>query len=235
MSASTGAIPTPPSMCDRSRRQRRCGSISWRPWDARPTARSRKALLLPSFATGWSRGCASSAGGGANAWSTRSPARAAWCSSDRPGAFASFSTRTCACHTRAGGGRGSSASPRRVRFFAMSRSSIRGPVPSTGLGTARYCATIIRSGARTTRRTVGAAAAPCSSSPRRISRSSATRAAIRLLGDHGRPLGVMPTHLVVPPALREAGLEILNAERDAAGATNVWRGAATLLVVPWLA
>ena len=45
----------------------------------------------------------------------------------------------------------------------------------------------------------------------------------------------MPTHLVVPPALREAGLAILNAERDAAGATNVWRGAATLLVVPWLA
>ena len=56
-----------------------------------------------------------------------------------------------------------------------------------------------------------------------------------MLGDHGRPLGIMPTHLVVPPALREAGLEILNAERDANGATNVWRGTAELVVVPWLA
>lgn len=54
-------------------------------------------------------------------------------------------------------------------------------------------------------------------------------------GDYGRPLGIVPTHLVVPPALREAGLEILNAERDANGATNVWRGTAELVVVPWLA
>jgi phage major head subunit gpT-like protein len=45
----------------------------------------------------------------------------------------------------------------------------------------------------------------------------------------------MPRLLIVPPALEAAGLEILNAERDAAGATNVWRGTAELLVVPWLA
>jgi len=54
-------------------------------------------------------------------------------------------------------------------------------------------------------------------------------------GDHGRPLGIMPNVLVVPPSLRENGLEILNAERDSGGATNVWRGTAELLVVPWLA
>lgn len=54
-------------------------------------------------------------------------------------------------------------------------------------------------------------------------------------GDHGRPLGLVPDTLVVPPSLREAGLEILNAERDTAGATNVWRGTAKLEVVPWLA
>ena len=54
-------------------------------------------------------------------------------------------------------------------------------------------------------------------------------------GDGGRPLGLTPDLLVVPPTLREAGLEILNAERDASGATNVWRGTAELLVVPWLA
>lgn len=54
-------------------------------------------------------------------------------------------------------------------------------------------------------------------------------------GDYGRPLGLKPTKLVVPPSLRAAGLEILNAERDAAGATNVWKGTAALEVVPWLA
>lgn len=54
-------------------------------------------------------------------------------------------------------------------------------------------------------------------------------------GDHGRPLGVMPDTLVVPPALRGAALEIVNAERDGAGATNVWKDTARLEVVPWLA
>jgi phage major head subunit gpT-like protein len=54
-------------------------------------------------------------------------------------------------------------------------------------------------------------------------------------GDYGRPLGLMPKLLVVPPSLEGEGLEILNAERDAAGATNVYKGTAELLVVPWLA
>jgi phage major head subunit gpT-like protein len=54
-------------------------------------------------------------------------------------------------------------------------------------------------------------------------------------GDHGRPLGIVPDLLVVPPSLEGEGLEILNAERDAAGATNVYKGTAELLVVPWLA
>lgn len=54
-------------------------------------------------------------------------------------------------------------------------------------------------------------------------------------GDYGRPLGIVPNLMVVPPALEKSGLEILNSERDAAGATNVYRGTAELLVVPWLA
>ncbi len=62
------------------------------------------------------------------------------------------------------------------------------------------------------------------------------RAAMRnLKGDYGRPLGIRPRLLVVPPDLEEVGLEILNAERDASGATNVWRGTAELLVADWLA
>ena len=54
-------------------------------------------------------------------------------------------------------------------------------------------------------------------------------------GDYGRPLGLTPKLLVVGPADESAGLELLNAERNAAGATNVYRNTAELLVVPWLA
>jgi len=63
----------------------------------------------------------------------------------------------------------------------------------------------------------------------------ARTAMMGLKGDFGRPLGVRPRLLVVPPSLEKAGLEILNAERDAAGATNVYKGTAELMVCPWLA
>lgn len=53
--------------------------------------------------------------------------------------------------------------------------------------------------------------------------------------DTGRPLGIKPNLLVVPPSLEAAGLELLNSERDAAGATNKWRGTAELMVAEWLA
>lgn len=51
----------------------------------------------------------------------------------------------------------------------------------------------------------------------------------------GRPLNIMPNLLVVGPTLEAAARQILNAENDAAGATNVWRNSAELLVTPWLA
>lgn len=54
-------------------------------------------------------------------------------------------------------------------------------------------------------------------------------------GDFGRPLGIKPRLLIVPPSLEGQALEIINAERDAAGATNVYKGTAELLVCPWLA
>ncbi|MCK2095632.1 Mu-like prophage major head subunit gpT family protein [Thauera aromatica] len=50
----------------------------------------------------------------------------------------------------------------------------------------------------------------------------------------GSPLGVHATHLVVGPTNEAAARELLQAERDAAGATNIWRGAAQLIVSPWL-
>ena len=53
-------------------------------------------------------------------------------------------------------------------------------------------------------------------------------------GDFGRPLGLMPGLLVVPPALESAGRQLLNSEYGTGGVTNEWKGTAELLVVPWL-
>lgn len=59
---------------------------------------------------------------------------------------------------------------------------------------------------------------------------SAARAAMRSQTDRGRHLRVRPTLLVVPPSLEDAARKLLAAERDSAGATNVWRGTAELHV-----
>ncbi len=52
--------------------------------------------------------------------------------------------------------------------------------------------------------------------------------------DEGRPLGIRATHLVVPPTLRAQALEVVKAERNAAGATNINMNAVDVLVTPWL-
>lgn len=52
--------------------------------------------------------------------------------------------------------------------------------------------------------------------------------------DGGRPLGVKPTVLVVPPSLEGDALEILNTEYGTGGASNVWKGTAELIVTPYL-
>lgn len=65
---------------------------------------------------------------------------------------------------------------------------------------------------------------------------AAARAALAgMKGDYGRPLGLMPNLLVVPPSLESAGRKLLNSENAAGGETNEWKGTAELLVVPWLA
>ena len=63
---------------------------------------------------------------------------------------------------------------------------------------------------------------------------TAREALMEMKGDYGRPLGLIPNTLIVPPSLELAAREIVNAERNAAGATNVYRGTAELVVVPWL-
>lgn len=54
-------------------------------------------------------------------------------------------------------------------------------------------------------------------------------------GDKGRVLGIRPKLLVVPPSLRAKALEVVKAERNAAGATNINRDVVDVLVTPWLA
>lgn len=63
----------------------------------------------------------------------------------------------------------------------------------------------------------------------------ARKSLMEMKGDYGRPLGIRPRLLVVPPSLESAGLKLLNSENNDAGATNQWKGTAELLVVPWLA
>jgi phage major head subunit gpT-like protein len=52
--------------------------------------------------------------------------------------------------------------------------------------------------------------------------------------DGGKRLALTPNLLVVGPSNEKAALEIVKAERNAAGATNVWQGTAEVLVVSWL-
>lgn len=54
-------------------------------------------------------------------------------------------------------------------------------------------------------------------------------------GDQGKILGIRPKLLVVPPSLRSQALEVVKAERNAAGATNINRDVVDVLVTPWLA
>lgn len=53
-------------------------------------------------------------------------------------------------------------------------------------------------------------------------------------GEHGRKLGITPTLLVVPTSLEGAAMDILSVDRNAAGATNKWKGTAELLLANWL-
>ncbi len=64
----------------------------------------------------------------------------------------------------------------------------------------------------------------------------AARAALMSMkGDNGKPLGIRPTLLVVGPNQETAGLQILQAEKNANGADNIYRNTAKLLSTPWLA
>ena len=64
----------------------------------------------------------------------------------------------------------------------------------------------------------------------------ASRAAMMSVkSDAGKPLNVTPSILLVPPSLEKAALEVIQAERLANGATNIYRNTARVVVCPWLA
>lgn len=56
----------------------------------------------------------------------------------------------------------------------------------------------------------------------------------RQVFDKGRPLGIKPTVLVVPPELEGAAMRLLNTEHIDGGNSNEWRGTAKALVTPFL-
>lgn len=64
----------------------------------------------------------------------------------------------------------------------------------------------------------------------------AARVAMRSMkGDYGRPLGLNPRLLVVPPSLEGAALDIVRSVLVNGGESNKWAGSADVLVADWLA
>jgi phage major head subunit gpT-like protein len=69
-----------------------------------------------------------------------------------------------------------------------------------------------------------------------VTNYSAARASMASTkGDKGKPLAINGNLLVVPPSLEKAALEVVKADRNANGATNVMQGTAEVMVCPWLA
>lgn len=64
--------------------------------------------------------------------------------------------------------------------------------------------------------------------------TAAREAMETLTADGGRPLGITPNLLVVPPTLRSQAEKLLLAAQQAGGATNTNYKAVDLLVTPWL-
>jgi phage major head subunit gpT-like protein len=63
----------------------------------------------------------------------------------------------------------------------------------------------------------------------------AARAALAAMRDDAdKPIGVMPTHLVVGSALEGAGRVLIAAANNTDGASNIWAGTAELIVSPFL-
>ncbi|MFN3595276.1 MAG: Mu-like prophage major head subunit gpT family protein [Thiobacillaceae bacterium] len=65
--------------------------------------------------------------------------------------------------------------------------------------------------------------------------NAAMAAMMSVKADGGRPMGVKPTTLVVPPALRAAALSLIEAQLTTGGESNPNYKAVEVIVSPWLA
>ena len=63
---------------------------------------------------------------------------------------------------------------------------------------------------------------------------AARAAMMSFKADNGKPLAVSPKVLLVPPSLEAAALNVVQAERLANGADNIYRNTARAVVCPWL-
>lgn len=64
--------------------------------------------------------------------------------------------------------------------------------------------------------------------------SSARATMMERKGDEGRPLGVRPNVLLVPPSLEGAARRLVGNQLTETGGTNEWFGTAEVIVSPWL-
>lgn len=65
--------------------------------------------------------------------------------------------------------------------------------------------------------------------------NSALRAMMEIKADGGRPMGIRPTMLVVPPALRAEAMALIEAQLTGGGNSNPNYKAVEVIVSPWLA
>lgn len=63
---------------------------------------------------------------------------------------------------------------------------------------------------------------------------AARQAMMSFKSDAGKPLGIMPNLLLVGPSNEKAALDVVQAERLANGADNVYRNTAKVVTCPWL-
>lgn len=64
--------------------------------------------------------------------------------------------------------------------------------------------------------------------------NAAYAAMMQIKADGGRPMGIKPTHLVVPPSLRAAAIALIEAQLTTGGASNPNYKAVEVIVTPWL-
>lgn len=64
---------------------------------------------------------------------------------------------------------------------------------------------------------------------------TARQGMMSLVNEEGRPMRIIPTHVIVPPQLEKEALDIVRADLATSGQSNVWKNSADIIVAPELA